>query len=88
MGKKHLNFTFRTRFVHEGLWNYPFSGDQTMQMYGNFGGFPYNSALFAWVCHIMTPVNDDFTKIIQSFDLGALKVYEDLNLSLLRHEKI
>ena len=77
-GKRHLNFTFRTHF-----W-----GDQTMQMYGNFGGFPYNSALFAWVCNIMTPVNDDFTKIIQSFDLGALKVYEDLNLSLLRHEKI
>ena len=37
VGKTHLNFTFRTRFVHEWLWNYPFLGDQTMQMYGKFG---------------------------------------------------
>lgn len=37
----------------------------------------------------MPPVNDDFTKIIQSLWFrGPTKVYEDLNLSLLRHRKI
>ena len=29
--------------------NYPFGGNQTMQIYGNFEGFPLNSALFGLV---------------------------------------
>ena len=36
-------------FLGEGSLNYPFGGNQTMQMYGNFEGFPLNSSLFGLV---------------------------------------
>ena len=32
-----------------GSLNYPFWGNQTIQVYGNFEGFPLNSALFGLV---------------------------------------
>ena len=41
-------FTFRTG-KGQGSLNYPFGGNQTMQMYGHFEGFPLNSALFGLV---------------------------------------
>ena len=34
------------RHLKQGSWNYLFGGDQTMQIYGKFEGFPLNSALF------------------------------------------
>ena len=35
----------------QGSLNYPFGGNQIMQMYGNFEGFPWSSALFELVIH-------------------------------------
>ena len=35
--------------MFQGSLNYLFGGDQTMQMYGKFEGFPINSALFGVV---------------------------------------
>ena len=32
-----------------GIIKFPIGGNQTMQMYGNFEGFPLNSALFGLV---------------------------------------
>ena len=43
-------FTTRTRIVQ---WD-PFGGNQTMQMYGNFEGFPEIVHCLGWR-HIMTP---------------------------------
>ncbi len=47
----------RSHFL-QGSLNYPFWGDQTNQIYGNFEGFPLNYIIilhcFGW-CHIMTP---------------------------------
>ena len=36
-------------FLKQGSLNYPFGRNQTMQMYGNFEGFPLDSALFGLV---------------------------------------
>jgi len=36
--KKHV-------IVLQGSLKYPFGGNETLQMYGNFEGFPFNSAL-------------------------------------------
>ena len=40
--------------------NFPFFGDQTLQIYVEFEGFPLNSALMCivWVGNIMTTVFD------------------------------
>ena len=37
--------------ISQGSLNYPFWGNQTMQMHGNFEGFPLNSALFGLVIY-------------------------------------
>ena len=41
--------------VGQGSLNYLFWGDQTMQIYGNFEGFPLYKRI-VWVGNIMTPV--------------------------------
>ena len=38
---------------------HPFGGNQTMQMYGNFEGFPFNGALFGLVSY-----NDPLSKAV------------------------
>ena len=38
----------------QGSLNYQFRGDQTIQMYGSFEGFPLQQCI-VWVGNIMTP---------------------------------
>ena len=42
-------------FFLQGSLNYPFGGNQTIQIYGNFEGFPLQQRI-VWVGNIMTPV--------------------------------
>ena len=42
--------------IGQGSLNYPFAGNQTMQIYSNFEGFPQKIVPFLGWCHIMTPV--------------------------------
>ena len=42
-------------FFLQGSLNYPFEGNQTIQIYGNFEGFPLQQRI-VWVGNILTTV--------------------------------
>ena len=79
--------------------NYTFWGDQTTQMYGKFGGFPLNVALFGLVIHNdpcmmvketmrmqLCKVKSSFTMLIRFAKLGILYLPSHFLLLHLSHE--